>query len=153
MAWQEIFEAFHKFKETKNYEEFRGLGFDLIIDGISNFTKDFKKSEEEKFIIEFEEFGKCSENFFQKNIDKISLCLEDKEKCSLSKIKVLYAVFRCMPNDFGEFVVEHFDADIESVLDSGRELKEHSDNLENDLEGLKEYLKNLDEDNEDSGPR
>ena len=48
MAWQEIFEAFHKFKETKNYEEFRGLGFDLIIDGISNFTKDFKKSEEEK---------------------------------------------------------------------------------------------------------
>ena len=93
MIWQEIFKAFHKFKETKNFELFRGLGFDQIIDEISNITKDFKKSEEEKFIIEFEEFGKCSENFFQKNIDKISLCFDDKRKCPLSKAKSALLLF------------------------------------------------------------
>jgi hypothetical protein len=138
-----IDEAFNKFKESKTLDEFKGLGFDDFFLNVRNRLGQLNKIEVEALTIQLIESGKCLESKFQKNKDNIVECLKNEKNCKLSSVKVVYAIFGCIPNELSEFIVDNFDKEIENLLGLDDKIEKHLENLENDLNILKEDIKEL----------
>lgn len=151
---QAIDEAFHKFEESKTLDEFKGLGFDDFILNVRNKLDKLNKSEVEELTTQLIESGECLENKFQKNKENVVECIIDEKNCKLSSVKVVYAIFKCIPTKLSEFIVENFDKEIEDLLGLDDKLEKHLEHLEEDLNVLQEEIKALkglddDEDNDE----